>query len=285
MVYIGSFETKLQERLAHPQTWREVCDVTFTDTRVITSSNITVAPTVNTVTRDTVTNIAAITVAAQTLTISTGSSVSTQIDFADVAQVGYNLLMEHAEEAADLLNEAIETAVLARHTNWRDIGSSGGVITDNVAGAITLDASNIDDLARMIRRVVRAQNGGRLIKSNGLFCVVSPTELDLVEAFAMANGFSEADLALKNGLDDGVKYMGIEWYVSNDTTSGHLFAGVKKRERVGVLRSEYGKVRQQDFPAGASGGFYEGILLYTRADYGHLTPTKSANILLDINRA
>ena len=284
-MYIGSFETKLQERLAHPISWKEVLDVTYTDTRVINTSNITVAPTVNSVTRDTVTNIAAITVAAQTLTISTGSSVSTQIDFGDVAQTGYNVLMEHAQEAGDLLNEAIETACYAsgRTDGWRNIGLSAGVITDNVTGAITPDASNIDDLARIIRRVVRAQNGGRFIKSKGLFAVVRPQDFELVEAFAQANGFSEADMALKNGIEDGIKYLGIEWYVSNDLASGHLFAGVKKVERLGILNSEYGKVRQQDFPAGASGGFYEGILLYSRADYGHLTPTKGATIVFDIN--
>ena len=97
------------------------------------------------------------------------------------------------------------------------------------------------------------------------------------------NGFTEADLALKNGLEEGIKYMGLEHYYSNDNAANHLFAGVKKIQRLGILRSEYGKLRTQDFPAGSSGGFYSGTLFYQRVDIGHLTPTQHAGIVFDLN--
>src|SRR3990167_7330599 len=283
IVYHTSFETKLQERLAHPTNWKQVCKVDYSNSRTINSGYVSTVPTVGTVTRDTVANITTAAMTAQTLTISTGSSVRLQIDFGDLAQTGYNTQMELAQEMGDLLNETIETAVLAPGSNWRDIGDSGGVVTYNVTGQITLSAANVDDIIRKVRTVIRAQNGGRLLKSKGAFIIWGATGFELVEAYAQANGFTEADYALKNGIEEGIKYGGVEHYLSNDNAANSLFAGVKGIERVGILRSEYGKMRQQDFPAGSSGGFYEGSLFYTRADYGHLTPGAHSEIVLEIN--
>ena len=61
ITYQTDFDTVLQDRLDHPTNWKEMCNVTITDTRVISTSYISVAnsPTVQTVTRATGYDLAA----------------------------------------------------------------------------------------------------------------------------------------------------------------------------------------------------------------------------------
>ena len=99
------------------------------------------------------------------------------------------------------------------------------------------------------------------------------------------NGFQLADIALKEGTIEGFRYMGVDHYWSNDFTANHLFAGVKKVQKVGILGSEYGKLRTQDFPGGSSGGWLPGTLFYSRVDYGFVTPGNWSTIVLDVNVA
>ena len=53
ITYETTFEDVLQDRLDHPTTWKEMCDVTITNTRVISSSYMSSTPAVQTVTRGT----------------------------------------------------------------------------------------------------------------------------------------------------------------------------------------------------------------------------------------
>lgn len=285
VIYTTDYETTLQARLAHPQTWKEVCDVTYTDTRTVTTGYVSTVPSVQTVTRGTAFNPQDFAMTAENLTISTGRDMPIYVDFADLAQTGYNTQMEIAETQGDLLNEFIEANVLAQHASWTNVGDSSGTITSGVTTAITVSASNVDDIIRGIKRIIRVANGQSRMRQNGVFIVWRAADFELLEAFVQANGFNLADIALKEGTVEGFKYMGVEHYWSNDHTSGHLFAGVKKTQRLGVLRSLYGKMMTQDFPAGSSGGILSGTLFYSRVDIGHLTPTNWVSTVFDVNVA
>lgn len=285
VIYTTDYETTLQARLAHPQTWKEVCDVIYTDTRTITTGYVSTVPSTQAVTRGTAFNPQDFVQTAENLTISTGRDLGIFIDFADQAQTGYNTQMEMANTQADLLNEYIEANVLAQHASWTNIGDTGGVITSGSTGAITVSASNIDDIIRGIKRIIRKANGQSMMRQKGVFIIWRAEDFELLEAFVQANGFSTADAALKNGTIEGFKYMDVEHYWSNDHTAGHLFAGVKKVQRTGVLRSTYGRFMTQDFPAGSSGGVLSGTLFYSRVDIGHLTPTNWATTVFDVNVA
>jgi hypothetical protein len=285
VIYTTDYETTLQRRLAHPQNWKEVCSVLYTDTRTINTGYMSTVPAVQTVTRGTVFNPQDFALTAETLTISTGRDMPIYVDFADLAQTGYNSQMEIAETQGDLLNEFIETNVLAQHATWTNIGDSAGTIASGVTTVIVVSASNIDDIIRGVKRIIRVANGQNIMKRNGVFIIWRPADFELLEAFVQANGFQMADMALKGGTVEGFNYMGVDHYWSNDLAANHLFAGVKKAQRLGVLRSLYGKMYTQNFPAGSSGGILSGTLFYSRVDIGHLSPTTLIPLLYDVNVA
>lgn len=286
ITYKTLFEGVLQERLARPTNWEEICDVTRTDDRVISSSYISTTggwAAVQSVTRGTAGNPVDIAEAAETLTISTGREVPVFLDWGDMYQSPWTKREEIAKRSAQRLNEFTETDVLDDHANWRNIGGSGGAWTDNVATTLAVSASNVDDLIRLVRQVIRAQNGQDLAAENGIFHVWDPASFNFLEAFAQANGFGTADEALQKGLAPQVQYMGATHYVTNDNAANHLFAGVRKLFRVGLLRSLEGRTHEVPFPAGSSGGFLSGVMFYVRRDQGTLTPTGYNTLLYDIN--
>lgn len=103
--------------------------------------------------------------------------------------------------------------------------------------------------------------------------------------FVQANGFNTADQALKEGTVEGLRYLGVDHYWSNEHTALHVFAGVKKIERLGILRGTYGRADMIKYPAADSNMFFSGLALYSRVDIGHLTPTAHAGIVFDVNVA
>lgn len=96
------------------------------------------------------------------------------------------------------------------------------------------------------------------------------------------NGFTTADQALKEGTVEGLHYLGVDHYWSNDGPSGHVFGGVKKIQRLGILRGTYGRAHTIDFPAGDTNTYLSGRSFYSRVDIGHLTPGAHAGLLFDI---
>jgi hypothetical protein len=183
------FEADLQERLARPQNWREMCKVTMSNTRVITSQSISTAgdwAATGALTRGTAFDPTDVAEVADTLTISTGHHVTTYFDFADLAQSPWTTEKEIWGRAGERIGERIEIEVLAQHASWRNLGGSAGAWTDNTDVVLAASAANIDDLARLIRRVIREQNGASLMARNGVGVVVSPTTFEFVEAFAQA---------------------------------------------------------------------------------------------------
>ena len=220
---------------------------------------------------------------SETLTISTGRHVTTYFDFADLAQSPWTTEDEIYSRAGSRLGEYIENAVLGEHAEWRNIGLVGGVWTDNDATAGAISASNVDDLARLIRQVIRTQNGQVQATQRGTCAVLSPVSFAFVEAFAQANGFASADEALKNGLAPQVKYLGLIWYVSNENTADHAYAGVRKTQRIGILDKTFGKMHRFEGVGGTTGTVQSGVTFHTRVDVGFLHPTAHDGISFDLN--
>jgi hypothetical protein len=98
-----------------------------------------------------------------------------------------------------------------------------------------------------------------------------------------ANGFSTADQALKQGGEIGVPFMGLNHYVSTSHTANHLFAGVRKIMKLGLLRSTFGKVYTTETPASTTAGTLSGTLIHSRLDYGYKVQTNVAGLVFDVN--
>lgn len=279
--YETLFEPVLQSRLAHPQTWKEVVDVTITDTRVISSSYWSTTPSVQTVTRGSGFTIQDVGETANTLTISTGRDLPIYVDWGDLSQSPWTTPIEIFDRIGQLLNEFIESSILAQHTSFTDFGDTGGGVLGLNATAITVSATNIDDIIRGIKTQIRIANGQSLMNQNGAFIVWRPADFELLEAFVQANGFTTADQALKEGTVEGLHYLGVDHYWSNDYTAGHVFAGVKKQQRLGILRGTYGRAHTIPFPVATTN--LSGVAYYSRVDIGHMTPGSRLPIIFDVN--
>jgi hypothetical protein len=286
ITYETMFEDVLQDRLDQPTTWKEMCDVTITDTRVISTSYMSTTPSVQTVTRGTGVDLQTFAETAETLTISTGRDLGIFVDWADIAQSPWTKPAELFDRIGALLNEFIEANVLAQHAQWTDFGTlsigAGGLATDQ----ITVSAANIDDIIRGVKREIREANGQMFMNSNGVGFVWRAADFELLEAFVQANGFATADRALTEGTVEGLHYLGCDHYWSNGHTANHVFAGVKKIQRLGILRGTYGRAHVIDFPGSdANASYLSGQSFYSRVDIGHLTPTEHTGLVFDVNVA
>jgi len=280
--YATIYDDALQARLDHPQTWKEMCAIEMTNTRVISSSYMSTTPSIQTVSRGTGHAAQTYAETAETLTISTGRDLGLIQDLGDAAQSPWTTGAMLFDRIGSLLNEFIESNVLGQHTTWTDFdnASIGGS-----AGNITVSASNIDDIIRGVKREIREGNGQSMMNQKGVGFVWRAADFEYLEAFVQANGFATADTALKEGTVEGLRYMGADHYWSNDHTANHVFAGVKKIQRLGILKNLYGRAFTIPFPAGDSNTFFSGTAYYSRVDIGHLTPTAHAGIVFDVNVA
>lgn len=256
-----------------------MCDVIIHDTKLISSSYWSTTPTVTTVTRGTGLVASTFAETAETLDIATPRDLGLFVDLADLAQSPWTKPAELFDRIGALLNEFVETNVLAQHASWTDFdnASIGGA-----AGNINVSASNIDDIIRGVKRVIRVANGQSLMNRNGVGFTWRAADFEILEAFTQANGYASADAALKEGTVEGLHYLGADHYWSNDGAAGHIFAGVKKIQRLGILRGTYGKAHTIDFPAADTNTFLSGRAFYSRIDIGHLTPTAHAGLLQDV---
>ncbi len=264
-----------------------MCDVTITDHGVVRSSYMSTTPSTQAVTRGTGAALQLFAETADTLTISTGRDLGLVVDWADLAQSPWTKPAELFDRIGHLLNEYIESQVLGQHASWTNFGvgdlNSVGPAADTAQ--INVSASNIDDIIRGVKRVIRTGNGQSKMNQYGVGFVWRPGDFELLEAFIQANGFVTADSALKEGTVEGLHYLGADHYWSNDYTANHVFAGVKKQQRLGILRGTYGRAHTIDFPAADSNMFFSGQAFYSRVDIGHLTPNSVAGIVLDVNVA
>lgn len=281
IIYQEEWETKLQERLAEPSKWKNICRVEYTDSKVLHNPYMTDA-TVQTGTRGSAYTHQDITVADQTVDITTFKILPQLIDRADLAQQTYVRQMEMADYQGQLLNESIETAMYAEHAQFTDFdnASIGGA-----AGNITVTVSNVDDIIRGIKREIREANGEGQLERNGGFIVWRPADFERLEAVMQASGHSTADFALTNGAvgssSKGVNYMGLTHYSSNKLTAGHLFGGVNGLLHLGICKSTYGQVIIDQEPANSSGAV-SGIGIVSRVDFKFKAWSKTTPILFDI---
>jgi len=283
ITYETLFEDVLQDRLDHPTTYKEMTDITITDTRVISSSYMSTTPTVTTVTRGTGLVGSTFVETAESLTISTGRDLGLFVDWADLAQSPWTKPAELFDRIGALLNEFIEANVLAQHGSWTDFGQEA--LDSNSAGStqITVSATNVDDIIRGVKREIREANGQMFMNQNGVGFVWRAADFEILEAFVQANGFTTADDALKEGTVEGLRYLGVDHFWSNEHTANHVFAGVKKIQRLGILRGTFGRAHTIDFPSADSNTYMSGQSFYSRVDIGHLTPTEHKTLVFDVN--
>lgn len=184
IVYKEEWTIKAQERLSENNKWKEVCRVEYTNDRVLHNPYFT-DPTVQANTRGNAYSHQAITLTDDNVTISDGRIIPQLIDRADLAQQTFATQMELADRQGVLLNEAIETAMLAAHASWTnfDNASIGGA-----AGNIDVSTNNIDDIIRGVKREIREANGEALMDRNGVFIIWRAADFEKLEAFVQAQG-------------------------------------------------------------------------------------------------
>lgn len=280
IVYAEEWAVKLQERLAEPNKWKLICRVEYTDSKVLHNPYLTDA-TVQSGTRGSAYTHQAVTETDENITIDTFDILPQLIDRADLAQSTYMRQMELADSQGVLLNEAIETAMMAAFAQWTAFGDTGGGVLGLSNTPITVTANNIDDIIRGIKREIRKANGEGQLNRYGGFIVWRPEDFELLEAFVQANGFVTADGALKDGTSQGFKYMGMEHYSTNKYTAGHLFAGVKNLFSLGIVRSTYGQIVVDDEPA-TSGGAVSGVAIISRVDFKFKAWFKTKTVLFNV---
>lgn len=270
-------ETKLQERLDAPKVWKEVCEVKYTDTGILKNPYLTDAQQ-STGTRGTGYTSVAVATVDDSVSITDYVYSASHIDDADLAQKTFSDFMEVATNMAEILDEGMETAMLAEHAQWTnfDNASIGGG-----AGNITVTVSNIKDIIGAIKREIREAKGGKMAARNGIFIMWREADFELVEKLASSEGFNTADDALKNGIGQGFRYMGVEHYSSVFHAAGHLYAGVKKGMTVGIVKSTYGRVKTIVNPV-VSGAQISGVGLETRIDRKFKVWTKMVPVQFDV---
>jgi len=275
------WETKLQERLDYPLTWKEVCKVVYTDTFIVNSPYMSTEFSAQDGTRGCSYGFSEFTLTNDQLIINNFKIVPVFLDRADLAQTKLASQMEIADRQGSLINEAIETAMLAAHAGWTDFtnASIGGA-----AGSITVSVTNIDNIIRGIKREIAENNAQNLFDRNGGFIIWRAADMEKLEEFAQANGWNLADKALKNGIKSGYHFMGLDHYISNSHATGHLFAGVKKIMNIGILSSTYGKIQVNQDPASGvtTYGPVSGVGVVSRVDYGVNTPTGLVTAVFDV---
>ena len=136
------YETKLQERLNAPMVWKEVCKVEYPDTGIVRNPYLTDS-TVSTGTRGTGYTSVAVATNDETVSVTDYDYSAQHIDDADLAQKSFTDWMEIADNMGTLLNEKMESSMLAEHAQWTNFGDTGGGVLGLASTAITVDISNI----------------------------------------------------------------------------------------------------------------------------------------------
>lgn len=286
----GTYEqvwaTKLQERLTGPATWKEICEVIYSDTQVLNLPYMSTEYTLQSGTRGTAYTHSDFALTNDTLTINATDIVSVFQDRADLAQSNLASAAEHGARMGDIVSERVEDLFLLQHAGWTNVGSDGGSSFTTGTTAITTSASNIDNLIRYIKQLVIEAKGSKLMNRYGLAFVWRPKDFNRLEESMASQGFTFADMALKDGImnaDGQGKYAFGAWhYVSESHSSDHVFAGVRKIMQVGLLKSTYGKIFYNQFASSADGPL-SGVNWETRLDYGFNPKAGLTAILFDIN--
>jgi hypothetical protein len=279
-VYPEEWATKLQERLDKPTNWKDVCDVIYSDSQFFNLPYMSTEFVIQTGTRGTAYGFSDFTLTNDQLRINTYKPVPVFIDRADLAQCTLVTQMELASRQGKIIDEQIESAFLADHTNWTNFGDTGGGALGLASTQITVTTSNIDDITSGIIREIIVANGKDLAEQYGIAIVWRPADFEKLEKFLQANGFNLADQTLKNGImtQKGYYALGAYHYVSNSHTANHVFAGVRKIETIGILKSTYGQIVVTQDP-----NLQSGIGVISRVDYGINVKAGLSSLVFDVN--
>lgn len=276
IIYEEDWVISAQKKLSEPNKWKEICNVEYTNSKVLNNPYIT-DPTVQSGTRGSAYTMQDVTLTNESVDITTFKILPQVIDRADLAQSSYVSQMDMAERQAVLLNEAIETALFADYANLTTFDNTelgGG------AGNITVSVNNIDNIIGAIKRKIRVANGESKLDQNGGFVVWRPADMEILEEYCRSTGYSEADKALKNGISQGFFYMGLYHYSSNKLTAGHVVAGVRGIWHLGIVKSTYGQIVVTQDPLNISG-----IGVIMRVDFKMKAWTKTKPLLFNITVA
>jgi hypothetical protein len=296
-IYQAIWANKLAQRLDKPQNWKEVNEVVYTDTQthnfplISTSNEPAVATLTNTAAgRSTLSNVIPfidVTETNQTLSIVTAEIDSVYIDYADQAQSNYAKVAEMGNLLGKKVGERAEAISLGNHASWTNFGDTGGGVVGLATTAITVSATNIDDIVRGIIEQITTANGYDAYLENGGFAVWRPSDWTFLVQFMQANGFQFADASLRDGGKStlGKEALGLVHYVSTAHSAGHVMAGVRGVQKFGILKSTYGKIYTNEMPASSTAGSLSGTQIHTRLDYGLLVPTNMLPVLFDVNVA
>lgn len=287
--------TKLAARLDKPQNWKDVCDVRYTTNQTtvlpyVSAANepaVTAAHLTSVADRNTMSKVipfVSVTMATETLQIISTDTDNVYLDFADQAQSNYATQMQMADLLGKKIGERVETNVLANHAAWTNFGDTGAGVLGLADTQITISATNIDDVVRGIIEQIQTANGFGMYRDNGGFAIWRPADWTALTTFMQANGFTFADEALRdpNGRM-GKDTMGLFHYVSTlHASGGHIMAGVRGAQLLGLLSTTFGKVYTVDHPASSTAGFMSGTSVYSRLDYGLKVQTNVAPVIYDV---
>lgn len=281
-VYPQEWMTKLQERLDKPTNWKEFCDVIYSDSQVFNLPYMATEFVIQTGTRGSAYGFSDFTLTNDTLTINTYKPVPVFIDRADLAQCKLVTQMELAERQGRIIDEQVESAFLADYGSFTDFGDTGGGALGLGSTAITVTTSNIDDIVSGVIREIITANGRDLASQYGVGFIWRPADFEKLEKFLQSNGFNLSDSTLKNGIltEKGYFALGAYHYVSNSHTAGHVVAGVRKIETIGILKSTYGQIVITQDP-----NLQSGIGVISRVDYGLNVKAGLASLVFDVNVA
>jgi len=271
----------MRARINKPVTWTDVLKVKYSDVRTIVGGYMSTESAVQTGTRDTAYTPQPFGLTADTLTISNYRVLAMTIDEADRHQQNYTSQMEIADFQGKKISEYLEAQMLAQYGSWTAFGVTDLANTGaDDSTDITVSAANIDDIIRAIKRKLYTNNGVDFAVEKGIFIVWRPADFEFLEAFVQANGFTEADISLKNGIpvQKAFRYMGVDHYLSTQHTATYLFAGIKGCFEVGILRSTYGKAKFLEDP-----GLVSGLGIVSRVDYGWNQPAQLIQFSMAIN--
>jgi hypothetical protein len=258
----------------------ETMNVKYRNVRTIVEAAMSTEVDTQAGTRGTAYGFEDFTLTADTLTISSFDIIPIFVDQADLNQQSYVDGMQLADYQGRKISERLESRVLAQHASWTDFGVTDLANTgDDDTAQITVSATNIDDIIRAVKRKIYANNGVEFAIENGVFFVWRPQD-ELLEGYVQANGFSEADIALKNGIPVGMRYMGAFHYLSNDHTANHVFCGVQKMGDLGILSGTFGQVKFIEDP-----NMQSGLGIVSRVDYGFSWPAYYNEFFIDLNVA
>lgn len=284
--YPEIWATSLQERLTGPTNWKEICEVVYSDTRTLNLPYMSTEYSLQSGTRGTAYTHSDFALTNDTLTISSTDIVSVFMDRADVAQNNLVNAAEHGARQGDIINERVEDLFLAQHAGWTNFGDTGAGTFGLGATLITVSVANIDNIIRAIKREVIKAKGSKLARRNGIAIVWRPEDFEKLEESMASQGFTFADAALKDGIMDsdgqGKYAFGVYNYVSESHTANHVFAGVRKIQQIGLLKSTFGRIYYNPNAVNADGPL-SGVSYEARLDYGFNPKAGLTSLLFDVN--